>query len=114
MNSKKTVSDRSMQLLKPFLRANFESGWEIEILYFLYANSKESWTCGQLERNFQIETNCLQKVLTKFCQKGLLDKNPESNTYYYSPDTSEKNALVILMARAFSQKKLQVVRIIYE
>ncbi len=114
MKARKEVSKQSLILLKVFLRETFSSGWDIELLYFLKKNEKESWTSDQLVEHFQVNQSQIEISLMILRDKGLIRENTKSQNYRYFAETSEKNALVELLVKMFENKKLQLFRIIYE
>lgn len=114
MKAKRELSERSLQVLKAFLKETFSAGWEIELLYFLRKNERESWTCVQLVEYFQIEQSQMERSLQALRKKGLIVENADPQNFRYSPETSEQSALVELLVRVFEKKKLQLIRMIYE
>ncbi len=114
VKAKKDLSERSMQILKIFLKGTFSSGWEVELLYFLRKNENESWTLAQLVKHFEVEHDRMLKSLKGLSSKGLIVENEDLQNYRYSAKTSEQSALVELLVKVFEKKKLRLIRMIYE
>ncbi len=108
---KNELSKRSLQLLKPFLNS-FDFGWEIELIISLHQDRGRAWNAPELSQQLKIDQTAVVLSLSKLAERGLIVV--EGERYLYSPNTSEKHALVELMIRAFAQRKLEVIRTIYE
>lgn len=110
MTSKRALSKNSLKLLRPFL-SNFDFGWEMELVITMHDNSNRSWSTNELSDYFQLDKAMVGRSLAKLEENGLIACT--GDRYIYSPKTSEKNALVELMIRAFAERKLDVIRKIY-
>ncbi len=100
--------------MHPFLKATFNAGWEIELLMTMHHDTSRSWSASELAQKVQTDLSLVTQSLSKLGRAGLIAKNADGSGFIYSPETSEKSALVELMIKAFSQRKLQVIRLLYE
>lgn len=108
---KNELSRRSLQLLKPFLNS-FDHGWEIELVISLHKGRDRSWSVLELSQQLMIDHTAVALSLAKLSERGLIIA--KGDAFIYAPNTSEKHALVELMIRAFAQRRLDVIRAIYE
>lgn len=111
MRLKKKFSKQSLQLLKPFL-SKFDIGWEIELIIMMHNGRDRSWSALELSQQLQIDQAAVVRSLANLEENELIISR--DNRYLYSPRNSEKHALVELTISAFAQRKLEVIRTIYE
>jgi hypothetical protein len=114
MAKKGILPKNSLQLLKPFLRANFQTGWEIELVYFMNLDADKTYTHAELASYLKVDFQQLGSSLKRLSRSGLLQVMCDQGGVKLIPDTSEKRALIALLAHAFSLKKLNIIRLIYD
>lgn len=114
MEAKRNLSKNSLQLLKPFLKTHFQAGWEIELVYFMHLNAEKIYTQEELANYLKVDFLQLGSSLKRLTGSGLLENSSTHAGFKLSPDTSEKRALLALLVHAFSLKKLNIIRLIYD
>lgn len=78
----------------------------------LHKGRNRTWSALELSQQMQTDQTAVALSLTKLTERGLIVA--KDNGYLYAPNTSEKHALVELMIRAFAQRRLEVIRTIYD
>jgi hypothetical protein len=88
----------------------------LEILIFMVSNPGESWTADELVkcvRANEIHEATMRQHLHAFLALGLLGTAP-GERYRYSPGTAEIARAVAGLQRAYNEKPVTLIRILYE
>ncbi|MBA3857485.1 MAG: hypothetical protein C0507_11310 [Cyanobacteria bacterium PR.3.49] len=103
----------ALELLKPFVRATFENGTQLDLLEIMHADSDCPWTVEKLSASLCEKDQVIQHALMHLESRGLL-KQIGHQEFCFHPNTALSGALVNLLILQLKSRRLQIVRLIYD
>jgi hypothetical protein len=84
------------------------------MLLLLYAGQDRSWTAAESARELRVDPAWVEDQFSHLCSRGLLTCEPgPPASYRYRPSTPELNAAVADLAKAYADRRVTVISLIY-
>jgi hypothetical protein len=102
------------QHVQAFVYNYIDSVVQLEMLLLLYAGQDRSWTSAESARELRVDPAWVEDQFSQLCSRGLLTCEPGSPpSYRYRPTTPELNAAVGDLAKAYADRRVTVISLIY-
>lgn len=100
--------------VKRLIGDHIESVVQLEILLLLYANAGREFTAADVGRELRIEPAWVITQLANLCGRGILcEVDARAHRYRYKPTSAQLDAAVAGLARAYADRRVTVVGLIY-
>jgi hypothetical protein len=102
--------------VQAFIASHVESVGELEVLLLLYHSRPRAWKADDLARELRIDPAWAAEQLAQLCARGLLRcTDPPSNPseYFYSSDSPALDAAVAGLDKAYADRRVAVIALIY-
>lgn len=102
------------QDVQALIADQIDSVVQLEVLLLLHADPARSWQPAEVAKELRIEANSSRDQLDQLCGRGLLvcdDATPRN--YRYAPRTPELERAVPALARAYAERRVTVINLIY-
>lgn len=107
------MDKKELLILKPFVKATFETGLQLDVLAIVYKQSNLDFSCSQIAGLLNDSEENVLHILRKFEKHGLVQLK-SSHSVRYSPKNTLTSALTNLLMKNFPKQRLQITRLIYE
>lgn len=104
----------SLEEVGAFLRERVESFEQLEILLLLHRDQNESWTAANVAAELRLSQGLAGDALDHLCRGNLLDVRvgKDSLVFRYAAGTPELVAAVDRLARAYRERRIDVLRLL--
>ena len=104
------IPARAQQFLKTYIK----SVWQLELIVFLKSSGK-AWNCQDISKALYMSSDKnIETVLQNFERAGVVQSSQEpQKTYIYAPTNTEMRDSVEQALKAYSERRVQVVNLIY-
>lgn len=102
------------QDVRALIADQIDSVVQLEVLLLLHADPARSWQAADIARELRIEVNSAGDQLDLLCARGLLQSDDASpRNYRYGPRTPALERAVPALARAYAERRVTVINLIY-
>jgi hypothetical protein len=98
--------------VRAFLNDHVESVVQVEVLLLLYAEPARAFSTADVVSALRIEPAWAEAQLSNLCTRGMLAANGDG-AYHWAPRTAEIDAAVAGLARAYADRRVTVIGLIY-
>ncbi len=105
MNESEVAND-----VKEFLYKYIHSVEQLEVLLLLKSSVEKKWQVAEISEQLRSPENSIKIRLEDLCGRGLCQKTPEG--YYYT-STPLLNDTVEKLARAYKDRRIKVIELIF-
>ena len=100
--------------VRALIVGHLDSVLEVEILLLLYHSRPKAWSADELVQRLRIDAVWAESQLAKLCAQGLVrcDAGP-ATTYTYAPQSAELEASVAALERAYADRRVSVIEVIF-
>jgi hypothetical protein len=98
--------------LREFLQYSIRSVWNIELLLWLYENSRRNWASADLVRELRASDLVVSQGVAGLQQAGLIITEAEE-TYRYAPASPDLDRLVQQLQRVYRERPSVVTRALF-
>jgi hypothetical protein len=98
--------------VRAFLNDHVESVVQVEVLLLLYAEPARAFSTADVVSALRIEPAWAEAQLSNLCARGMLAANGDGD-YHWAPRTAEIEAAVAGLARAYADRRVTVIGLIY-
>lgn len=100
--------------VRAFIAGQIDSVVQLEMLLLLHADPQQAWSPDDLAKELRIEPHWSAAQLTTLAQRGLLGVvDAAGSTYRYGPNTAELAQTVDGLAKAYADRRVTVISLIY-
>jgi hypothetical protein len=112
---RETVTDEEIpQQVRRFLSDHIESVVQMEILLLLHANPARAFSAADVGRELRIEPEWATTQLANLSARGILSADRVSDALYrYDPQTPQLDAAIAGLARAYTDRRVSIIGLIY-
>jgi hypothetical protein len=101
------------QIVRDLIARHIDSVLEVEILLLLYASRPLVWTADAVVEKLRIDRAWAVTQLGKMCEQGLLRCDTQAQTYAYGPASVALDAAVEALDRAYADRRVSVIELIF-
>ena len=98
--------------LRNFIASNIQSVEQLEILCLLVEDPSKSWSVTEAYRRIQSTEKSVQEGLQYFVVRDLLTADA-SGAFRFSPKTSALSASALELVKAYRERRVAVIEMIY-
>jgi len=99
--------------VRAFLNDHVESVVQLEVLLLLYAEPGRTFATSDVVSALRIEPGWAEAQLSNLVARGMLAAAGAVGSYRYAPRTAEIEAAVAGLARAYADRRVTVIGLIY-
>jgi len=100
--------------VEDFVRKNIKSVWQLELLLHLRASGRSLWP-REIASALYLTTETVTEALVYFETRGLVEHSfIDPNGYVFAPSSSELREAVDQTARAYNERKVAVINLIFQ
>lgn len=98
-----------------FLATHISSLGQLEVLLLLHATEGREWSADECSRELASDVRWIQPLLADLAARGFLvvRESETGSMYRYEPATGEIQRLIEGAARAYKERRLSVINLIY-
>jgi hypothetical protein len=96
-----------------FIARYITSVEQLEVLLLLFSEPSRSWTPEAVYGQIQSHPGSVHQRLDDLVLSGFLIKEPATSTYRYSPADGERAQAVPLLAKAYRERRVKVIELIF-
>ena len=100
------------QNVRSFIHDYIESVVQVEVLLLLYARPGRDFTSADVAAELRIEPSGAEAQLADLSGRGILAKAP-AGSYRWAPRSAEAESAVAGLARAYGDRRVSVIGLIY-
>jgi hypothetical protein len=102
------------EIVRSLIAHHLDSVLEVEILLLLYQTRPRAWSAADLVEKLRIDPAFANTHLGKLCDHGLLrcDEGPPA-TYAFAPGSAELEAAAAALDRAYADRRVSVIELIF-
>jgi len=102
------------QIVRSFIAQHLDSVLEVEILLLLYQTRPRHWSAEEVVERLRIDPAWAVGQLGRLCDHGLLRCEPgPPPTFAYAPASAESDAAVAALDRAYADRRVSVIELIF-
>jgi hypothetical protein len=103
------------EIVRSLIARHLDSVLEVEILLLLYQTRPRAWSAEEIVQKLRIDLAFATQHLTKLCEHGLLrcDGGPPAAMYAFAPASSELEAAAAALDRAYVDRRVSVIELIF-
>jgi hypothetical protein len=99
--------------VEDFVRKNIPSVWQLELLLYIKASEKPLWA-AEIANAMYLTQETVSAALGHFEKRGLVEPTSrEPAAYIFSPRTTELREAVELTGKAYGERKVAVINLIF-
>lgn len=98
--------------LRNFIASNIQSVEQLEILCLLVEDPSKSWSVAEVYRRIQSTERSVQEGLQYFVARDLLTADA-AGIFRYSPKTAKLSASTSELVKAYRERRVAVIEMIY-
>ena len=101
--------------MKAFIAGYLDSVVQLETLLMLHAAPDREWEADDLARDLRIDRGWADGQLQGLCEQGLAvcSDGPAGRRYRYAPDGASTRAAIDGLARAYAERRVTVIGLIF-
>ncbi|MBC7818924.1 MAG: hypothetical protein IAG10_18710 [Planctomycetaceae bacterium] len=101
--------------VRDFIVEHIDSILQLEVLLLMYADRVHARTAADINREFRIDTQWLDRQLTRMCAAGILNCTTTSDvfSYQYQPTNAEMHDAIAGLVETYATRRVSVVSLIY-
>lgn len=101
--------------VRAFLATYVNSVEQIEVLFLLRATADREWSADECSRELRSDLRWVQERLGDFTARGLLAVREVDAVvkYRYAPSTEDTRGLIDGVAKAYKERRVSVINLIY-
>lgn len=100
--------------IRSLLVQRIDSVVQLELLLLLHANATRVWRAEEIARELRIDSTASQEQLGLLVERGLVQKVEEvEGAYQYRPTSQEVEQVVDGLAKAYANRRVTVISLIY-
>ena len=99
--------------VRAFLNDHVESVVQVEVLLLLYADPGRTFATSDVVSALRIEPAWAEAQLSNLVARGMLAEAGAAGSYRWAPRTAEIEAAVAGLARAYADRRVTVIGLIY-
>jgi hypothetical protein len=97
-----------------FITENINSVFQLEVLLLLYNQKERGWSAEEVDDELGIGVEEAGRQLSDLHARGLLAVGKDQgSSYCYGPDTDELDQIVSGLARAYRERRINVISSIF-
>lgn len=100
--------------VRAFIADHVESVMALEALLLLAQDPGRRWTGASLAQQLRIEATWAAAQLRAFAARGLLAGDAGGTEFWYEPRTPELRQAVTDLARAYADRRVTVITLVFE
>lgn len=101
--------------VKAFIAGHIDSIVQLETLLMLHASPARDWTAQDIARDLRIDRDWAEGQLEALSQQGLLTRGREAGVrqYRYGPVAAQHRSDIEGLARAYAERRVTVIGLIF-
>jgi hypothetical protein len=99
--------------VRAFIADHIESVMQLEVLLLLSGRPDRPWTAAEAAQEMRIEAGWVEAQLKSMLVKGLLETAGAPSQYRYAPRTPELAKAVADLAKAYADRRVSVISLIF-
>ena len=100
--------------VRAFIAAHVESVMALEALLLVAADPGRRWNGAALAQQLRIDATWAAAQLRAFADHGLLASDAAGGEFWYEPRSPELSRTVSELARAYAERRVSVISLVFE